>query len=101
MELLSDRGLLPTISSGCQDVVISLSEDLRPAAMIVASKLRENGRAVDIILENKKLKWAFRHADRIGASRLVMIMPEEWNSGMVKIKNLDSGDENDISIDDL
>jgi len=101
MELLSDRGLLPTISSRCQDVVISLSEDLRPAAMIVASKLRENGRAVDIILENKKLKWAFRHADRIGASRLVMIMPEEWNSGMVKIKNLDSGDENDISIDDL
>ena len=101
MELLSDRGLLPTVSSGCQDVVISLSEDLRPAAMIVASKLRENGRTVDIILENKKLKWAFRHADRIGATRLVMIMPEEWNSGMVKIKNLDSGDENDISIDDL
>ena len=101
MELLNDLGLLPDIPSGSQDVVVSLGEELRPAAMAVASKLREGGRTVDIILDNKKLKWAFRHADRIGASRLVMIMPDEWREGKIRIKNLESGEENDFTINDL
>ena len=101
MELLNDLGLLPDIQSGSQDVVVSLGEELRPAAMTVASKLREGGRTVDIILDNKKLKWAFRHADRIGASRLVMIMPDEWKEGKIRIKNLESGEENDFTINDL
>ena len=101
MELLNDLELLPDISSGSQDVVVSLGENLRPAAMAVASKLREGGRTVDIILDNKKLKWAFRHADRIGALRLVMIMPDEWREGKIRIKNLESGEENDFTINDL
>ena len=101
MELLNERGLIPEITSRCQDVVVALSEDLRPAAMSVASKLRNNGRSVDLILDNKKMKWAFRHSERIGATRLVMIMPEEWKSGKVRFKNLDSGEETDILFSDL
>ena len=49
MELLNERGLIPEITSRCQDVVVALSEDLRPAAMSVASKLRHNGRSVDSV----------------------------------------------------
>ena len=101
MELLSDRGLLPEITSGSQDIVISLSEDLRTAAMSIASRLREGGRTVDLILDNKKLKWAFRHADRVGASRLVMIMPDEWKDGKVKIKNLVTGEDEEILVNNL
>ena len=101
MELLKERELLPNIPSGNQDVVIPLNEDLRPGAMIVASKLRRGGRSVDVILENKKLKWAFRHADRIGADRLVMVMPDEWMDQKVKVKNLNNGEEKVIPIEDL
>lgn len=101
MELLTDRGLLPAITSGSQDVVISLSEELRPEAMSVASKLREKGRSVDVVLDDKKLKWAFRHADRIGASRLVMIMPEEWKDGKIKIKDLETGEDDEILVSSL
>ena len=101
MELLNERELIPEITSGCQDVVVALSEDLRPAAMSVASKLRNNGRSVDLILDNKKMKWAFRHSERIGATRLVMIMPEEWKAGKVRFKNLDSGDEEDLLFSDI
>ena len=101
MELLTERGLLPTITSGSEDVVISLGEELRTVAMSVASKLRQKGRTVDVILDNKKLKWAFRHADRIGASRLVMIMPEEWKNGKIKIKDLITGQEDEILVSNL
>jgi histidyl-tRNA synthetase len=47
------------------------------------------------------MKWAFRHAERTGAQRLVMVMPEEWSAGNVRIKNLESGEESDVAVGDL
>jgi histidyl-tRNA synthetase len=69
--------------------------------MSVASALRANGRSVDLILEPKKMKWTFKHAERTGAERLVLVMPNEWEEGKVRIKNLDSGEESDVAIGDL
>jgi histidyl-tRNA synthetase len=101
MELLAEKGLVPELTSGNDDVVISLSPELRNAAMHVASSLRARGRSVDLVLENKRLKWAFKHAERSGAQRLVMVMPDEWKEGKVKIKDLESGEEIEVSVDSL
>ena len=101
MELLASKGLVPELSSGNQDLVVSSDESLRPAAMSVAQRLRASGRTVDLVLEDKRMKWVFRHAERSGAQRLVMVMPEEWGAGNVRIKDLESGEEIDISFDDL
>lgn len=99
MELLAEKGLVPELIADIDDVVISLSPELRNAAMSVASSLRNTGRSVDLVLEEKRLKWAFKHAERSGAERLVMVMPDEWEEGKVKIKNLESGEEIEVSID--
>lgn len=96
MELLSDKGLLPDISSRVSDVVFSMDESLRGAAMEVSSRLRRAGRTVDLVLEPKKMKWVFKHAERTVADRLVMVMPAEWESGKVRIKDLQTGEESDI-----
>ncbi len=101
MELLSDKGLLPDISSRVSDVVFSMDESLRGAAMEVSSKLREAGRTVDLVLEPKKMKWVFKHAERTGADRLVMVMPTEWELGKVRIKDLQTGEESDTPFDSL
>jgi len=101
MELLSDKGLLPDISSRVSDVVFSMDESLRGAAMEVSSKLREAGRMVDLVLEPKKMKWVFKHAERTGADRLVMVMPAEWDSGKVRIKDLQTGEESNIDFKSL
>jgi hypothetical protein len=39
------------------------------------------------------MKWALRHADRVTAERLVMILPEEWSRGKVKVRDISSGTE--------
>ena len=101
MELLNEKGLVPDLPSGNQDIVIAINEDLRSAAMSVATKLRESGRSVDLVLEDKRMKWAFRHAERTGAQRLVMVMPDEWAAGNVRIKELESGEESDVAVGDL
>jgi len=101
MELLNEKGLVPELPSGNQDIVIAINEDLRSAAMSVATKLRASGRQVDLVLEDKRMKWAFRHAERTGAQRLVMVMPDEWAAGNVRIKELESGEESDVAVGDL
>ena len=101
MELLNEKGLVPELPSGNQDIVIAIDEDLRSAAMSVATKLRASGRLVDLVLEDKRMKWAFRHAERTGAQRLVMVMPDEWAAGNVRIKELESGEESDVAVGDL
>ena len=101
MELLSEKRLLPDISNRVSDVVFSMDESLREAAMRVSSKLRSTGRTVDLVLEPKRMKWVFKHAERTGAERLVMLMPDEWSSGRVKIKDLGTGDEMDVDFETL
>lgn len=101
MELLADKGLLPELSSGVGDVVFGMGPELRDAAMKVAGKLRASGRTVDLVLEDKKMKWVFKHAERCGASRLVMVMPDEWADRKVRIKDLDSGEESTVAMEDM
>lgn len=101
MELLADKGLIPELSTGVSDVVFGMGTELRGAAMQIASKLRSSGRTVDLVLEDKKMKWVFKHAERCGATRLVMIMPDEWAEGKVRIKDLDTGEESTVTMEDL
>ena len=101
MELLAEKGLIPELVSDIDDIVIPLNSDLRNAAVMVAASLRNSGRTVDLVLEDKKMKWAFKHAERIGAARLVLLAPDEWSRRMVKIKDLDTGEESEISLNDI
>ena len=78
-----------------------MGAELRGAAMQVAAKLRSGGRTVDLVLEDKKMKWVFKHAERCGANRLVMVMPDEWAGGKVRIKDLDTGEESTVAMEDL
>lgn len=101
VELLKDKGLMPTLSPGIDDVVFAFNEDLRPAAIGVANRLRAAGRSVDLVLEKKKAKWAFKHADRAGAARMVMLAPSEWERGVVKIKDLATGEQHEVAAEEL
>lgn len=102
VELLKDRSLLPDLPPAVDDVVFAFSEELRGPAMEVAARLRSAGRSVDLVLdEGRKMKWAFRHADSRGAARMVLIAPDEWARGVVKVRDLNTGDENEIAPQEL
>ena len=101
MELLAEKDLIPELVSDIDDTVIPLNSDLRNAAVMVAASLRNSGRTVDLVLEDKKMKWVFKHAERVGAKRLVLLAPDEWSRKMVKVKELDTGEESEISLNDI
>lgn len=100
-ELLAERRLLPETGPQVDDVVFAYAPDLRGAAMQVARRLRQQGRSVDLILEERRIKWAFRRADQTGARRMVLVAPDEWAAGQVHVKDLSTGQEQNLSLEQL
>eukprot|EP01027_Heterolobosea_sp_BB2_P013778 GEZU01019832.1.p1 GENE.GEZU01019832.1~~GEZU01019832.1.p1 ORF type:complete len:498 (+),score=195.41 GEZU01019832.1:2102-3595(+) len=91
IEILKDKHLLPKELEKPQidDVVIVFDETLRGASYEVCNILRKKGRSVDPVLaKKKKLAWAYSYADRVGASRVILLAPSEWQNKMVRVKNL-------------
>ena len=102
VELLKERNVLPSFeSSGIDSVVFAMTTDLYGAAVDVASKLRSAGQSVDVVLESKKSKWVFKHADRLGAKYCVIVAPDEFENGEVSVKNLMAGEQKTITIENI
>ena len=102
VELLKDKGLLPALTASVDLVVFPLRAELRGAAQQVASRLRTRGRSVEVAIEDdKKLKWAFKHAERLGARELIIVGPDEWARNVIKIKDLRSGEEREAAVESL
>ena len=102
VELLKERNVLPSFdSAGFDTVVFAMNAKLYPAAISVAAKLRQAGQSVDLVLDDKKPKWAFKHADRIGAKYCAIVAPDEFERGEVSLKDLTEGNQVAIKIDDL
>ncbi len=94
VELLKERNVLPSFeSSGIDSVVFAMTKDLYGASVDIATKLRAAGQSVDVVLESKKTKWVFKHADRVGAKYCVIVAPDEFEKGEVSIKNLTEGEQ--------
>ncbi|CAN6223318.1 unnamed protein product [Urochloa humidicola] len=100
VELLKEKDLLPDMSRQIDDIVFPLDEVLEGPASSIASSLRKKGRAVDLV-EDKRLKWVFKHAERINASRLILVGNSEWERGMVRVKILSTREEFEVKADEL
>ena len=102
VELLKERNVLPSFdSAGIDTVVFAMNQDLYTVAIDVASALREAGQSVDVVLEKKKTKWVFKHADRVGAKYCVIVAPDEVEKGEVSVKNLNVGEQTSVPLDGL
>jgi len=102
IELLKERDILPTFdSAGIDSVVFAMNEDLYDSAIAIATKLRKAGQNVDVVLENKKTKWVFKHSDRIKSRYVIVVAPKENENGEVSIKDLSIGEQTTVKIDDL
>ena len=91
----------PSLFHQVDDVVMVMEEALRPAACGVAARLRNAGRSVDLVLEPKKLKWAFKAAERAGAARLLLVGGEEWERGAVAVRDLAARSQEEVPLDQL
>eukprot|EP00747_Dinoflagellata_sp_TGD_P162937 gnl/TRDRNA2_/TRDRNA2_181111_c0_seq1.p1 gnl/TRDRNA2_/TRDRNA2_181111_c0~~gnl/TRDRNA2_/TRDRNA2_181111_c0_seq1.p1 ORF type:complete len:608 (+),score=168.16 gnl/TRDRNA2_/TRDRNA2_181111_c0_seq1:114-1826(+) len=109
-ELLKIKGVKPELPATVDYVVAAFSADMVGKAMGVARKLRLAGKTVDMFPDPaKKVAKAFNYADRVGATRIAFVAPDEYEKGLVRIKDLrsfgkDTPDEDkqrDVPLNDL
>jgi histidyl-tRNA synthetase len=92
---------MPELGHVVDDVVLALEDHLKAPAAMVAAHLRNAGRVVDLVLATKRLKWVFKHTERLHAKRLVLLGATEWNRGTLRVKDLNTREESDVTLDDL
>lgn len=119
-EILADKGLLPVspldsrLPAAADIVVCTLKVENLPApeavvmhsaAMRVAVAIRKNSSIlnmrVDLVLENKKMRWIFKHAERAGARFICFVAPDEWTDEKVLLKDLVDGSQTVVPLQKL
>jgi histidyl-tRNA synthetase len=99
-ELLADKKKLPELSRGLDAVVFAFGAEQRPAAIQIANALRRGGESVELVLGAPKLKRVLADADKAGARRAYLVGPDELARGEVRVRDLHSGNQQDVPIPD-
>jgi histidyl-tRNA synthetase len=81
--------------------VITLGDEARGEGIKLLSQLRKNGIAADADYEGKSLKGAMRRASDLQAKFVLIIGEDEIKKGIVTLKNMDSGEQREVSAADL
>ena len=95
-EILREKGLLPGLSRRIDFFLIPFSQEERAQAFRTVQHLRKEGFYSDLVLNAKKLKAALREGARLRAKRVVLLLPEELEQGLLVLRNLESGQEERI-----
>ena len=100
-ELLAEKKLVPKSLPRIEVAVLAVTPELAGAARRLVAQLRAKGVAAETPYGAPKLAKALKAADAAGATRVVIVGPDEWKDGNVMVKDLRSGAETLLRVDSL
>jgi histidyl-tRNA synthetase len=99
IEVVNEQGMFAGAGSATAVLVIAFGEAEMGRAMQIAHGLRGAGVTTDVYTDSGKLKKKFAYADRTGAAQVVIVAPDELARGMVKVKDMKTGEEKEVGVD--
>jgi histidyl-tRNA synthetase len=84
-------------ANGCQVFGVSLGDEAHADVLTLITALRRAGVRADMIFGARGLKGAMKAADRSGAAFAVLIGSDERSNGTVRLKDLTTGDQQDVA----
>ncbi len=81
-------------------LIIPMTENLQKPIEI-ANTLRNAGINTEIYLNNKKLKAKMKYADKLQIPYVMVVGEDEINSNILKIKNMETGEEKTIEMEKI
>lgn len=92
--------LIKTEKNFISDILlVSMSDDIAPC-LKVSNLFRKEGINTEVYLENKKLKAKFKYAEKLNISYIGILGDEEINNNSISIKNINTGKQNTLKIQD-
>jgi histidyl-tRNA synthetase len=100
-ELLEMRGYSFTLKDSFDYAIGFMTESQRNLAIQVGNFFRREGKGVDIALKAEKPKHFFSRAGGGYYRYAIYIGPDEEVKRILKIKNLNTGDQQEVSVDNV
>ena len=100
--VMEELGLFPADSAKTvQYLFANYGENESLAAMKIIGKLRSIAISAELYPESAKLKKQFTYAEKKGIPNLVFYGEQEISGGNITVKNLESGEQKTISIEEF
>ena len=80
---------------------ISIGEKVQEQTVRLIQQLRLEGLTVDKDYQGRKIKAQFKAADRLSAKYVIILGEDELNNNMVKVREMDTGEEIEVSMEEL
>lgn len=97
---LNELNLINANKKSVSDVLIIPMVDNLEKPIRLATKLRSVGINTEIYLNDKKLKAKFKYADKLEIPKVIIIGEDELKENKVKIKDMQTGEEQLMGYDD-
>lgn len=99
--LMEELGLTRQYTASL-DIVFLLFETKDISRILpIANSLRAKNLRVDVYSGTQKLKQQFRYADQLKTKFVLILGEDEWLDKKIKVKELKTGQEQSIALDDL
>jgi len=96
--ILQEQGMLneSVLAAPADVLIIPMTEDLSHAVSLAAT-MREEGLRVQVYGESKKFKTKVSYADKLGIPFVVFLGEDELSKGVIKVKDMSSGEQTTAS----
>lgn len=98
---LQAEGVTVESASDCQVYVVPLGDEAARRAFTLVTLLRRSGVAADLSFGARGIKGAMKAADRSGADFALILGDRDLQAGVVQLKDLRTGDQNPVRLDDV
>lgn len=98
MLLMENQGLAFPEAAKCELYIATMGEKATVQAAAMANALRREGMFVEFDVVGRSVKAQMKYANKIGAKFTVVIGDSELESGIVKLKNMESGEEQEVAL---
>ena len=99
--LMEKQGLPFPERENCSLYIATMGEKASFKAASIASSLRREGLEVQFDVVSRSVKAQMKYANKLGAAFTVVIGDSELDSGIVKLKNMESGEETEVALENF
>lgn len=84
----------------CEVYLAPMGEAAIKQCFAIATRLREGGVAVELDTVGRGLKAQMKYADKLHARYAIVVGDNELETGLAKLKDMETGEQTDIQLDD-
>ena len=101
-DLMLDKNLFPSHTSNSTKLLFVNFGDTEAAYVLgLLKNIRANDINVELYPESAKMKKQMKYADDKNIAYVAMVGDQEMNSGTIKLKNMESGNQTSVTIEEL